>query len=415
MDEGLSVRKFLTLALMQLAWLAGCGGGGYGATSTPPPPTTGSNVEPITIDLGPAASSINTAFISVQICAPGSTTNCQTIDHVEVDTGSTGLRIIASTLSASLLSALPQEMDSSNHPFGECLPFADGSSWGSLRVADMKLPNSGKAVAGLTVQIIGDPAYPTVPSGCPGPPENTVGQFNANGILGVGPFLQDCGGFCTTGIPTTPLYYDCPTASTCTATTASVTQQVNDPVSLFAADNNGVLIQLGSVAAGGTTTASGNLIFGIATQSNNALGSATVLPINPSNGFINAMLNGTQYTDSYLDSGSNGFFFNTALTACASPDQVFYCPTSAVNESATLQGETTTMLIGPTATADFTVANATTMFSNATYSAFPQLGGTNAPDPASLDLGLPFFYGRSVFTAFEGQMVAGTMGPFFAY
>ena len=41
----------------------------------------------------------NIAFVSVTLCAPGGT-NCQTIDHVQVDTGSVGLRIQASVLNA---------------------------------------------------------------------------------------------------------------------------------------------------------------------------------------------------------------------------------------------------------------------------------------------------------------------------
>src|SRR5207248_2177278 len=57
--------------------------------ATPGPP----NVEILTVDAGPAGG-VNTAFVSVQVCVPGTTT-CQTIDHVEVDTGSIGLRILA--------------------------------------------------------------------------------------------------------------------------------------------------------------------------------------------------------------------------------------------------------------------------------------------------------------------------------
>ena len=39
---------------------------------------------------------VNILYVNVTICAPGSTTNCQTIDHVQVDTGSQGLRILSS-------------------------------------------------------------------------------------------------------------------------------------------------------------------------------------------------------------------------------------------------------------------------------------------------------------------------------
>ncbi len=64
--------------------------------------TSGNNVAPLIVDAGPrsVASSdpdFNLAFTTVVVCAPDST-NCVTIDHVTVDTGSTGLRIPADGL-----------------------------------------------------------------------------------------------------------------------------------------------------------------------------------------------------------------------------------------------------------------------------------------------------------------------------
>src|ERR1700729_4220682 len=48
--------------------------------------TTGANVVPLVVDGGPTGKIINTPFISITLCAPGSTTSCQTIDHIMVDT-----------------------------------------------------------------------------------------------------------------------------------------------------------------------------------------------------------------------------------------------------------------------------------------------------------------------------------------
>jgi len=86
-----------------------------------------------------------------------------------------------------------------------------------------------------------------------------------------------------------------------------------------------------------------------------------------------------------------------------------------MSESATMQGTTATMLA-----ADFSVANAETLFSNASYTAFSNLAGTipNPPPPPQaqpFDLGLPFFYGHNVFTAIENANTSGGIGPYFAY
>ena len=179
----------------------------YGGTQTiaePGPP----NAEPLTVDAGPAGlspPSVNTAFISVTVCVPGTST-CQTIDHVEVDTGSIGLRLIASVVTVSL----PALMDSSNNPLAECLQFADGTSWGSLATADISLPTSGESAKGVNVQLIGAASAGSPPAACTGTPENTVDTFGANGIIGVGPFVDDCdpAADCSPG-PQSANYYYC--------------------------------------------------------------------------------------------------------------------------------------------------------------------------------------------------------------
>jgi hypothetical protein len=195
-------------------------------------------------------------------------------------------------------------------------------------------------------------------------------------------------------------------------------QQVQNPGSLFAKDFNGVIIELPPVAASGVVgpLRGGALVFGIGTQANNAVTGATKLPMCPGApqagcqgpGTIGATLNGTMYPNSYLDSGSNANFFPGSLTVCPAPNSGFYCPNpSPVSESATLQATDGTMLA-----ADFSVADANSLFMNPTYVAFSNLGGP-ATDKTSVDLGLPFFYGRNVFTGFEDT--ATNAAPYFAY
>ena len=413
------MRKFVALALIQLGFLAACGGGGgYGGGGGPPPPpptqtiaTPGMpNVEKMTVDAGPAGvNAVNTAYISVKVCVPGSTTLCKTIDHIEVDTGSIGLRIMSSVLTTAPAITLPAETNGTN-PLAECLQFADGTSWGSLAIADIQLPVSGETATNLHVQVIGDPAYPTVPTDCTGIPENTVVSFGANGILGVGPFIQDCGSACVAAVTPFPVYYSCPSPSTCAAANVGLTLQVQNPVTLFTTDNNGVIVELPAVGTAGSTPITGSLVFGIGTRANNALGTATVLPEDPITGYITGTYKGTVYVNGYLDSGSNGnYFTDSSLTLCPSPNGGFYCPTSTMSETATLKGANAATL-----TANFSVANADTLFSVASYTAFSNLGGPIS-DPMAFDLGLAFFYGHNVFTAIENANTSGGIGPYFAY
>jgi hypothetical protein len=133
-------------------------------------------------------------------------------------------------------------------------------------------------------------------------------------------------------------------------------------------------------------------------------------------GTITASLNGTTYQQSYLDSGSNANFFpTTSIPSCSAPNQGFLCPTSTTNENATLTGTD-----GTTATANFSIANADSLFSanNSMNFAFSNLDGSNytssliVPNAnTTVDLGLSFFYGHNVFTGFENN----TNGPYFAY
>jgi Protein of unknown function (DUF3443) len=398
--------RWETPLLAALLLLSGCGGGGGGGGGGSSPAQPTQNVQPITVDGGPADFP-NLAFTSVTICAPGSATNCQTIDHVQVDTGSVGLRIISSVLAPGL--SLPQQLDANGNPLVECAQFADGFSWGPVKVGDMSI--AGEKASSLPIQVIGDASFPTVPANCSssGPPENTVPTFGANGLLGVGLFLQDCGAGCVqSAIPGT--YYSCP-SSGCRSTQAALDKQLQNPVALFSSDNNGVIIQLPAVPAAGAATATGSLIFGIGTQADNALGSATVLTVDPNTGYIGTTFGGVAHPDSYIDSGSSVLFFgSSAYPICTNAGQGLYCPPSTQNLSATLQG------VNKAASAvTFSVANADQLFNaNPSFNAFSNIAAPNS-DPASFAWGLPFFFGRSVYTAIETRSTPGGTGPYFAF
>lgn len=398
-----AIAAFAVLAIC----LGGCGGGGGGGSGgNSAPPSAPQNVLPITVDAGPSDIS-NIPFVTITICAPGSSSNCQTIDHIGVDTGSSGLRILSSVLSASL--SLPQQQDASGNPIAACAQFADGFSWGPVKMADLRV--AGEQANSLPVQIIGDPAFTSIPSTCSssGPSENTVTTFGANGLLGVGPFLQDCGSACAqSAIP--GLYYVCP-ASGCQSTQMALAQQLQNPVGMFSTDNNGVLIQLPALPATGAATATGSLIFGIGTQSNNGLGSAAVLGIDANTGNIATVFNNFTYTDSYIDSGSSANFFGfSAYPICTGAGAGFYCPATAQALSATLQGTNRV-----TSAVSFSVGNGDQLFGgNPGFMAFNNIAAPN-PDPSGFAWGLPFFYGRNVFTAIETKSTPGGVGPYFAF
>jgi hypothetical protein len=181
---------------------------------------------------------------------------------------------------------------------------------------------------------------------------------------------------------------------------------------MFATDNNGVLIQLPSVPDGGLASVQGSLIFGIGTESNNGLGSAQVYDVpgslDKNAGNFTTTFNGSTYPG-FLDSGSNGFFFNdSSIPTCPSPNQDWFCPTtSPLLLSAQNQG--TNMSSG--VQVGFTIENENNLSGSNT--AFSTLAGPYKSTPAAFDWGLSFFYGRNVFTAIE-NIPAGT-GPYFAY
>jgi Protein of unknown function (DUF3443) len=180
-------------------------------------------------------------------------------------------------------------------------------------------------------------------------------------------------------------------------------------VALFPQDNNGVLIKLPAVSAAGATSLTGSLIFGIGTQPNNALGTATVYPTDAYGNF-STTYNGTNMT-SYIDSGSNALFFNDSITPCSAPNSWVYCPTKPMTLNATNYafGSVSGVLVtNPIPTID----NANQLFYNNVVAG--NIGGPYG-QPSQFDWGLPFFFGRPVFTAISGASTPRGSGPYFAY
>jgi Protein of unknown function (DUF3443) len=406
------------------------------ATVTVNPQTVGANVAPIVVDSGPDPAnftSTNVPFVTVTICVPGTTT-CQTIDHVTVDTGSSGFRVISSVLSLSL----PAEDLSSGNPLYECTVFLDGYVWGSVATANITV--SGETASNVPVQImIPSTTSPAPPSSCSNQTTGSneggsVDAFGANAIIGVGLFQQDCGPACTTQNSTIPdVYYDCP-SSGCTPSYVTLAQQLPNPVTMFAADNNGVLLQLPSVPDGGSPTVDGSLIFGIGTETNNGLGSAVIYQVpdsgNNAGDFITTY-SGQTYPQSFVDSGSNGYYFLdsaiTGIPTCPGSGNLaantWYCPTTSPDSlTATNQGQNAAGTpVGTAVTVNFSIENTQTLF-NTNNTAFSTLSGpiaatcgTGSNPTCVFDWGLSFFYGRNMFTAIDNMSTPGGTGPYFAF
>jgi hypothetical protein len=382
-----------------------CGGGGASSPTSPGVTAPSDNVLPVRVAPGPGANESNTLLTDVTVCVPN-TSSCETITDVMVDTGSTGLRILASSLTL----ALPRLNDDAGHPLGNCAVYADNTyTWGPVAQADVQM--AGLKAPAVPIQIVGAADFAGVPGDCrrsTDTADDTPESLGANGILGIGVFRQDCGGACTSAnrsVP--PIYFSCPGPG-CTATLVPLAKQLENPVWRFPSDNNGFRITLPSVPPTGLAVVSGSLVFGIGTEANNGLGSATVLRTDDV-GDISTRFGGGTYK-AYVDSGTNGLYFldspTTGISSCRPPDDSFYCPPSAVTLTAALLGSG-----GATASATFEVDNATELF-RTRASALPGLAGPSANEFA---WGLPFFYGRTVFTAIENQSTTGGLGPYVAY
>ncbi|MFM0737994.1 DUF3443 family protein [Paraburkholderia xenovorans] len=409
--------------------LAGCGGGGGssnsatassqsgGGNQVAPPvnqnvsnvlaadasavPTSSlaTNTVPVTVS---ATGILNQPMTSVQICTPGSNgvNNCSTIPNVIVDTGSYGLRLFRSVIPNATFNTLVAEKDTNNQTLAECAVFGSGFGWGTVYQADVKL--SSEVAQNLPIHVLADPALSTAaPTACQnGTALTTPAAMGANGILGIGASPTDCPS-CTL-ISNPSFYY----TNAGTVTTVTASQLVANPVSKFVTDNNGVILEMAQVSDSGSPTGSGTLVFGIDTQSNNALaGTNATLIRTDSSGTFTSTFNGATQRNTFFDSGSTELFFADSTIPHASSG--FYVPTSPVGRTATL-----TTISPSTATFGFNIANATVVTAGGN-TAFNNLGVFSG---GQLDLGIPAFYGRHVYYGITGTTsTGGGTGPYVAY
>lgn len=402
--------------ILALVLAHGCGGAAPEETPTSKPingrtlpVVTGNNVMSMTVN-GTNCSSgsyLNKPCVAVTICAPGSTTNCTTVDDILLDTGSYGLRVFKSALGTTLEAALTA-VEISGQVVGECARFGDGSNdWGPVKTADVVLGN--ESPVSVPIHVI-DSTFATTPVSCASP-DVSPSDAGFNGILGVGVFKEDCGNFCVSSNAGNN-YFRCTSTgggATCTSSTIVLANQVQNPVALLVTNNNGVIVQLPSIPTDGVSFANGYVIFGIGTQSNNSVSGVTKYATD-SEGHFTTVLNGQTYNDSFLDTGSNGLFFPASalsLPDCATTHvglAGWYCPTSLQSFTALNSGAVSV---------PFQIGN----FYNlavSSYSVFLEsgadIGGTTA-----FDWGLPFYLGRNVYVGIENTSSSLGTGPYVAY
>ncbi|MEO6920800.1 MAG: DUF3443 family protein [Collimonas sp.] len=424
------MRKLLTIAALHgLLLMTACSDGGNSGASTTANGTplamtpastapgatapTAPNVVPLVIDSGPNKATSLRPFITVTLCAPGDPTNCQTIDHIMVDTGSSGLHIASSVLGNKLKQALKPLADPkiNGNVLTLCEQYVTSFNWGSLVSADVKI--GGETASAVPTQLQDDPSFTKVPTDCSdghGSQSNSDPALDGtNGLIGASLNAVDGGS-----------YYSCPAAG-CAGTEISTTVATPSvsPQTKFAVDNNGVILDLPAVPVPGATTLTGTMTFGIGTQTNNQLQgvAAKVYPIlaNPlGNALLKTTFSGHDYSYTFIDSGSPYYSFNAPdvalLPQCpsnlASYGGGFYCPSSAVALSAVLTGNDGTVSV-PMA---FSIGNAEQILStnNAALNGLGQVsfdgGALNV-----FDWPLQFFYGRRMY--FSVQDKRSTPGP----
>ena len=425
----------VSILFATLVLAAGCGGNSISSSTSASSSgsSSGSNVLAIAVNGGPTANYPNGAFASATICAPGSTTNCVTVNGLLVDTGSTGLRVLQSALGSLSLPAVDASSGSAAY---NCADFVDGAYlWGPVEQATVTL--GGETAANLPIQVVSS-SDTGIPSSCSngGIDANTVANLGANGLLGVGSeptdcFFEDIGDACSPGSgqssPPSGLYYTC-SGDSCSPAYISEADEVSNPAVFFSSDNNGVIVELPSVS-GSAATVTGSLIFGIGTKSNNQLpSSATVFTLTCdlfTTEFENidyGVNSGCAGYGSFIDSGSSALYFpdpGKVISTCPASTPAgnlssWYCPTSTKSFSAINFGANGTSLA-----TSFSVANAETLFtSTSTHAeyALGQLAGLN-PTGYGFDWGLPFFYGNKVYVSIAGQKMPSDApaAPWWAY
>ncbi|QDK45221.1 hypothetical protein DOM22_08655 [Bdellovibrio sp. ZAP7] len=393
-----------------------------------PTTLTGNNVVPMSVGACGVNGYENEPCISITLCTPGTTT-CQTIDNILVDTGSYGLKVFKSLITIPL----SQISVTGGGSLASCTGYLDGSGhWGEVVRADVKLGGlSTQATVTAGIPIVTLNASYANASGCSDDPDTTPAVAGFNGIIGVGPFVEDCSvndtGTNPCIVAAKSLYWKC-TGNNCQKTAVPASDQVANPVAKLAAPyNTGVVLKLPSVSSTGAGAAYGYMVLGIGSDSNNTATGTTIFPVENDATFVttyNGTSNpsgGSDYDYAFIDSGTNfnGFPRLGGSPTLCSGGSGFYCPASEINVYAIMKSGSVTQQVTFKVGNMFTLASAdpqSKVFNNIAFDT-SSMGSTVADIP--FDWGLPFFLGRSVYVGIKGTSPtingSATAGPFWAF
>jgi probable HAF family extracellular repeat protein len=374
------------------------------------------NVAPLYVDGLPCVKAKtpfwNEPYTNIRFCAPGSNTDCQVIDHIIVDSGSVGLRLVSAAVKNALFAKMPT-VTTGGKTVTECETYVRSYTYGPLKTADVYI--AGKVVRNFPIQVIGASGYP-VPDDCANqaPKDSTetdtVASFYGNGLIGVDFPLADDG-----------RYYACTTSGkSCVVNSAY--SKIPNLVSKFDADNNGVVMSLPLISyAGSKAPVIGSLTFGVGTEPNNKPPAGAVPLVNhfKNDTFVfNLQVGatnqaGTTSASAYIDSGTSDLALAPPSWPLCKDDEAggnqYVCPPGYGEFPLGFYSSDKT---APQFQIGVTVGNSTTLQSNGdvAYNDIAEIPDKSSL-PGTVALGLSFFFGKSNYFVFDGKESPLGNGP----
>jgi hypothetical protein len=338
----------------------------------------------IPVLVGGPDGNLNSPNIPVTICVPG-TSECTTLQHVVIDTGSVGLRVFGPALRGL---SLPMQALPDGGTLAECIEWTP-SYWGPMSRADVAL--GSRTVQNVSIQVV-DAEFGHLPTTCPTPVDHWAHDYD--GILGLHPAVDDC----SDSACAWPPYYDC-NATICAPAPPPKGLQLMNVTALI---DNGVTLRMPAVPVDGASSVSGTLILGVGTNPENTPSPSVRVVPTDSHANFPVSVDGSTYKGGF-DTGSSFFVVRPepGLPVC-SDNPEFLCPSTPQQVDVDFLRPDG----GALGSVALPIANWDQLPSGNLV--FDNVGWQGAPT-ADLLIGMPFFYGRTVYVGFSGQQ--STLGP----